>query len=242
MEPVDLARKGEDGLAAERDDDGPRRQAAQLARAHELERQLALVDTELRIRERPPHQRQRVERPEEPDVPEVAGEEELRPCGAAFLVVGPLHLVEHERVTRARGHLDGAAEDRRVLVDPLLTRDEPDLLLAEERREAPVSLLREHPQRPRVDAATSIREEHERFVRLSRVRRPQVCDHRLGRRPPRGEPDLDAVLRASHRRALVRALRAGMTCRARRAARRARAARARHRATVASAPAPKLRP
>ena len=78
----------------------------------------------------------------------LAREQELRPRRAALLVVGPLHLVEHENVSRPRRHLDGAAEDRGVVVDALLPCHETHLLGTELGREPAVSLLREHPQRP----------------------------------------------------------------------------------------------
>ena len=64
------------------------------------------------------------------------GEQKLRPRRAALLVVRPLHLVEDEHLAVSRRHLDGAAQHRRVLVDPLLARDQPDLLLAEQRPRA----------------------------------------------------------------------------------------------------------
>ena len=153
MQAVHLARQREHRLPAERDDDGPRRQRAELACADELERQLPLVDLELGVREGAPDERQRIERAEQPDVAILAGEEQLRPRRAALLVVRPLHLVEHQHVARAGGHLDGAAEDRRVLVDALLAGDEPDPLVAQLRRQPAVRLLGEHSQRPGVDAS-----------------------------------------------------------------------------------------
>ena len=78
----------------------------------------------------------------------LAGQQELRPRGAALLVVGPLHLVEHEHIARVGRHLDGAAEDRRVLVHALLAGDEPDAVVTELRGEAAMRFLREHPERP----------------------------------------------------------------------------------------------
>jgi hypothetical protein len=74
---------------------------------------------------------ERVERSQQPEMAVFAGEEELRPGGATLLVVGPLHLVEDEDVARRGRHLDGAAQDRSVLVDALLPRDETDLPGAE---------------------------------------------------------------------------------------------------------------
>ncbi len=84
-----------------------------------------------------------------------------------------------------------------------------------------MSLLGEHPQRPCVDAAPLLGEELERVMGLPGVRRPEVCDDRLGRRAPLGKPDLDPILGAPDRRALVRARRAGVARRTRGAARRA---------------------
>ena len=205
MEPVDLAGEREHRLAAERDDDRSRREPAELARADELERKLPLVDPELCLRERTPNERQRVERAEQPDVAVLAGEQQLRPRRAALLVVRPLHLVEHEHLARARRHLDRAAEDRRVLVDALLARDEPDALVAELRRQPPVRLLREHPERPCVDAAPPLREELERVVGLAGVRRPEVRDDRLRRRSPRrAAGSRSDPRRAARRRACTR--------------------------------------
>ena len=77
-------------------------------------------------------------------MPVLAAEQEPRPRRAALLVLSPLHLVEHERLARERGHLGGAADDRRVGIDALLAGDETDPPLAELCREAPVRLLREH--------------------------------------------------------------------------------------------------
>jgi hypothetical protein len=163
-----------------------------------------------------------------------AGEEQLRPRGAPLLVVRPLHLVEDEHVARAGRHLDRAALDRRVLVDALLARDEADALVAELRRQPPVRLLREHAERPRVNAAPPLREERQRVMRLTGVRRPEVRDDGLRRRPPLGELDLDPVLGPPHRGALVRAGRAGVPRRARGAPRGSRASAPCHRATVAA--------
>ena len=220
VKPVELAREREHGLATEGDDHRARRESAQLARPDELERQLALVHAELGVGERPTDERERVERPEQPHVPVVPGEEQLRPCRSAFLVVGPLDLVEHERLARSGRHLDRAAEDRGRVVQALLPGDEPDPILPEKRRKPPVRLLREHPQGPGVDASAVLGEERERIVRLAGVRRAQVGDDRFRRTPSLGQPDLDLALRALHRRALVRPRGAGMAGRARRPPRR----------------------
>ena len=126
MQPVDLACEGEHGLAAEGDDDRARRQPTQRALADELERQDALEDLDLGLRERVQHERLGVERPEHEDVAVVAREQQPRPRRAALGIVGPLHLVEHEHLARARRHLDRAADDRRRVVDALLARDEAD--------------------------------------------------------------------------------------------------------------------
>ncbi len=103
-------------------------------------------------------------------------EEELRPGRSTLLVVCPLHLVEHEHLAPVRRHLDGAAEDRRVLVDPLLAREQPDPIRADHRAEPAMRLLREHPQRAGVDASPVLGEERECVVGLARVRRAEVRD------------------------------------------------------------------
>ena len=103
------------------------------------------MDAQLGIGKRTPHERQRIERAEQSDVAVLAREQQLRPGRAALLVVGPLHLVEHEHLAGAGSHLDGAAENRCGLVDALLARDQPDLLVAEPASETAVRLLREHP-------------------------------------------------------------------------------------------------
>ena len=130
-QPVDLAGQREHGSAAEGDDDRPRREPSQLACADELERELPLVDSELRVREGVTDERERVERAEQAEVPVLAGEQELRPGSPPLLVVGPLHLVHDEDVAGSGRHLDRAAEDRRVLVDALFPRDETDFARAE---------------------------------------------------------------------------------------------------------------
>ena len=134
-------------------------------------------------------------------MPVLAAEQEPRPRRTAFLVLRPLHLVEHERLAARRRHLGGAADDRSAGVHALLAGHETDVLLADLGGEPPVRLLREHPQRRSVDPASRFDEEAERVVRLAGVRRPQVGDHRLrldaalrqpdcqlGDRPPRGVP------------------------------------------------------
>ena len=97
-------------------------------------------------------QRQRLDRAEQEDVPVLAREEQARPGRAALAVVRPLHLVEHEHLAGERRHLGRAADDRRVLVDALLPRDEADALGAELRGQPAVRLLGEHAQRRREDA------------------------------------------------------------------------------------------
>ena len=65
----------------------------------------------------------------------------------------------------------------------------PDALVAELGREPAVRLLREHPQRRRIDAAAGLDEEAERVVRLARVGRPEVRDDRLRLGRPVRQPD-----------------------------------------------------
>ena len=190
--------------------DRPGREPPELARSDELERQLPLVDAELGIRERTSDERQRIERTEQPDVAVLAGEEQLRPGRPPLLVVRPLDLVQDEHLAGAGGHLDGAAENRRLLVDPLLAGDQADPLLPEPRAEAAVRLLREHAERPGVDPSPPVGEELERVVGLARVRRPEMRDDRLRRRTTLGQPDRDPVLGTPDRSALVRAGRAGV--------------------------------
>ena len=107
-----------------------------------------------------------------------------------------------------------------MLVDALFPRHEADAVLPERRRESPMSLLRQHPQRPCVHAGAMLREVGEGIVRLAGVRRPEVRDDRVGRRPPLRQPDLDAILGAPHGGVLVGARRAGVAGRAGRAPRR----------------------
>ena len=189
MELVQLAGEADHGAAAEGDDDRARPEAGDAAAADPVERRLALEEAQLDLRERVPHERQRLDRAEQQDVAVLAAEHEPRPRRAALLVLGPLHLVEHERLAARRRHLGRAADDRRVGIDPLLAGHETDALLAELRREPPVRLLREHPQRRRVDAAAVLDEEAERVVRLAGVGRPEVRDHRLRLDAPLGQPN-----------------------------------------------------
>jgi len=172
---VQLAGDADDCAAAERDDDRPRPQARDRLPPDPVERRLALEEADVRVRERMPDERQRLHRAEQQDVPVFPAEHQSRPCGAAFLVLGPLHLVQHERLAVHRRHLRRAADDRRVRVDALLAGDEADALLPQ--------LLGEHAQRRGVDAAAVRDEEAERVVRLPRVRRPEMRDDglRLGR-------------------------------------------------------------
>ena len=186
---VQLAGEPDHRLAAERDDDGARLQAGDAALAEPVERRLALEEAELRIGKRVLDERQRLDRAEQEDVAVLAAEHEPRPRGAALLVLGPLHLVEHERLAAQRRHLGGAADDRRVGVDALLAGDEADAVLAELRREPAVRLLREHAQRRRVDAAAVLDEEPQRVVRLAGVRRPEMGDDRLRLDRPLRQPD-----------------------------------------------------
>ena len=158
---------------------------------------------DLGLRERARHERERVERPEHQDVPVLAGEQEPRPRRAALGVVGPLHLVEYEHVAGLRCHLDGRADDRCSRVDALLARDEADALVAERGGEPAMGLLRQHAQRPCVDAASLLGEERERMVRLPRVRGAEVRDDRLGRRPPPRELETDPPLTLDRRSGLA---------------------------------------
>ena len=144
-----------------------------------VERRLALEEAHLDLRERVADERQRLDRAEQEDVAVLTAEHEARPRRPALLVLRPLDFVQDERLPAQRSHLGGAAEDRRVLVDPLLARHEPDLPLPQLRAQPAVRLLREHPQRRRVYAASRLDEEAERVVRLAGVRRAEVRDHRL---------------------------------------------------------------
>ena len=130
------------------------------------------------------HERQRLDGAEQEDVAVLAAEHQARPRRAALLVLGPLHFVEDECLAAQGRHFGGAADDRRVGIDPLLAGDEPDAVLAELGRQAAVRFLREHPQRRRVDAAPVLDEEAQRVVRLARVRRAEMRNHRLGRGGP----------------------------------------------------------
>ena len=119
MAPVHLAREREHRATAERDDDGARREPGECPLADEVEREHALEDLELRLRERVLDERQCVERAEDQDLPVLAREQQSSPRRAAFLVVGPLHLVEHEELAGLGRHLDRGSDDRRALVDAL---------------------------------------------------------------------------------------------------------------------------
>ena len=153
VQAVDLAREREHRLAAEGDDDGARREAGSERSPTNSSGSMRSKTLTSACGNAFSDERLRVERAEQEDVAVLAGEQQPRPGGAALGVVRPLHLVEHEHLARARRHLDRAADDRRVVVDPLLAGDEADALLAELGREPAVRLLREHPQRRRVDAA-----------------------------------------------------------------------------------------
>ena len=172
--------------------------AAERALADELERQHPLEDLDLRLGERLQHERLRVERSEQEDVAELACEQEPRPGRAALGVVRPLHLVEDEHLARAGAISTVQQMIGAVVVDPLLARDEADGVLAELGREAPVRLLREHPQRPGVDAAAPLLQELERVVGLARVGRAEVGDDGLRLGPSPRQRDLDRALGAAH--------------------------------------------
>ena len=179
VQAVDLACEREHRPARESHDDGSLRQRAKRLRADELERQLAVEDLQLAVRERAVDERERVERTEQEDLPVVAREEEARPRRPALGVVGPLHLVQDEKLARLGRHLHRRAENGRALVQALLARDEPDLLGAQPLAESSMRLLREHPQRSRVDPRTPFGELAERGVRLTGVRRAEVGDDAL---------------------------------------------------------------
>ena len=101
LHPVDLTGEREHRLAAEGDENGAGGQSAKLPLADELERQLPLVHPELGVGKRAPHERERVERAEQPDVLVLPREQKLGPRGATLLVVCPLHLVEDEHLARS---------------------------------------------------------------------------------------------------------------------------------------------
>jgi hypothetical protein len=189
MQLVQLAGEPDHGAAAEGDDDGPRAQAGDRAAAGPVERRLALEEANLGPRKRVPNEWQRLDRAQQQDVPVFATQEEACPRRATLLVLGPLHLVEHERLAARRSHLGGATHDRRIRIHALFPGDEPDALLAELGRETPVRLLREHPQRRRVDALPGLDEEAKGVVRLAGVRRAEVRNHRLRLDAPLGQPD-----------------------------------------------------
>ena len=153
----------------------------------------------------------------------LACEQELRPRRAALLVVRPLHLVEHEHLARA-----GAISTVQQRIGACsLTRSSP---VTSPTRSSPSSPTAGGAPPGRASAAvprrrpSPLREEPERVVGLARVRRPEVRDDALGRRPALRQPDRDPVLGALHRGALVGPCGAGVTRRARRAPRRAGAA------------------
>ena len=164
---------------------------------------------------RAPHERERVERAEQPDVLVLPREQKLGPRGATLLVVCPLHLVEDEHLATVRGHLDGAAEDRRVLVDPLLTGEQSNPIGAHHGSEPAMRFLCEHPQRAGVDAAPLLGQERERVVGLARVRRTEVRDDRRGLATPLGEPNRDPALGPVHCGTPVGTRRASVASRAR---------------------------
>jgi hypothetical protein len=135
------------------------------------DRSLPLEEAKLGLRKRVLDERQRLDSAEQQDMAVLAGEQQARPRRTAFLIVGPLDLVEDEHLTTLRCHLGRAADDRGTLVDPLLTGDQADALLPQLCREPPVGLLRQHPQRRREHTAARLGEELERRVRLAGVRR-----------------------------------------------------------------------
>jgi hypothetical protein len=232
---VHLPCQSEDGPAAERDDDRADRQRPQRAGADELERKLALEQPHLRLWEGALDQRQRVDGAEQEDVAVLGAEQQAGPGGAALGVVCPLHLVEHEHLALARRHLDGAADDRCVLVHTLLPGDQADAVGSELGAQAAVRLLRQHPQRPGVDAASLLGEKPQRVVRLAGVRRAEVGDDALGFDPPFGQADLDPALRAAGGGALTGAAAATTLGAAGPLAPRASVSPSGHRATVAAA-------
>src|SRR5438128_1643472 len=189
MKLVQLPGEADHRSPAEGDHYGARPKSGDAATADPVERRLPLEEADLGLRERVPHEWQRLDRAEQQDVAVLAAEEETRPGRAALLVLRPLHLVEHERLAARRRHFRGAAHDRRVRVDPLLARDEADALFSDLGREPPMRLLREHAEWRRVDASTGLDEEAQGIVGLARVRGPEVRDHRLRLDVPLGKPD-----------------------------------------------------
>ena len=158
--------------------------------------------------ERALHERECIDGAEEEDLSVLAREQQACPGRSAFGVVGPLHLVEHEELARVRRHLHRRADHRRVLVDPLLAGDEPDVLGSDPLTEPSVRFLGEHPERPGVDAGALVGELAERRVRLPGVRRAEVGDDTLGREAARRKRDCDPLLSRLHRvrRAAARAI------------------------------------
>jgi len=215
MKLVQLARQPDHSLAAEGDDNRALLQAGDTALAEPVERRLALEEAKLRVGERVLDERQRLDRAEQEDVPVLAAEHEARPGRSALLVLGPLDLVEHERLAVQRRHLRGAADDRRVGIEALLAGDEPDAALTELGGESAVRFLREHAQRRRVDAAAVLDEKAQRVVRLAGVGRA-----RDGRPPSPARHCVAAAERSARRtgfrcgwRAVWRLLRLGRFCR-----------------------------
>ena len=212
MQLVQLAREADHRAAAEGHDDRAGAQAGDRAAARPIERRLALEEADLGLGKRVPDERQRLDRAEQQDVPVLPAEQEPRPRRAALLVLRPLDLVEHERLAARRRHLGGAADDRRVGIDSLLSRYEADAALAELGREASVRLLREHAQRRCIDAlpaaasggevlplgdggfaavasSSTLHEKPQGVVRLAGVGRAEVRDHRLRLDAPLGQAD-----------------------------------------------------
>src|SRR6478609_2383826 len=79
MELVQLAGEADHGAAAEGDDHRARAKAGDAAAAGPVERRLALAVANLDLRERVPHERQRLDRAEQQDVSVLAAEQEPRP-------------------------------------------------------------------------------------------------------------------------------------------------------------------
>src|SRR5262245_26138083 len=198
VDAVHLTCKREHGAPAERNDDSPGRERPEGSSSDELERQLALEDLQLVPWERAIDEWERIDRSQNEDLAVLAREEETRPRRATLGVVGPLDLVENEELSGVRRHLDRRADDRRTLVDPLFSSDEPYVLGADPVTQAPVRLLREHPQRPGIDARALVRELPQSRMGLPRVRRPEVRDDTLGLDTSRRERDRDPLLGRAH--------------------------------------------
>jgi len=112
------------------------------------------------------HKTPAINRAEKEDLPIFARQEQARPGGAALGVVGPLHLVEHEELACVRRHLHRRTDHGRVLVDPFLAGDEPDVLGSDPLTEPSVCFLGKHPERPGIDAGAFVGELAECRVRL----------------------------------------------------------------------------